>query len=166
MILGEGRKGGGAYGYQDGQGALGHFRLHAAVVDEEEEAPAGAEISIVRSSANSMPPSKAPYSSPHTAQQSSRGLPPRTDAHLLDLQGRYHHALDDVGEEGGHVVIAHGHVGDNLLERNLLAGKVLVLLVAVELGTQLCHFALEGGELGQHRHQHGTGTERTARQQD
>lgn len=31
----------GKYGYQDGQRALGHLGLHAAVVDEEEEAPAG-----------------------------------------------------------------------------------------------------------------------------
>lgn len=72
----EGRKEGGrTYGYQDGQGTLGHFGLHAAVVDEEEEAPAGAEISIVRSSANSMPPSTAPHPSPHSPTELQRASP-------------------------------------------------------------------------------------------
>lgn len=64
-----------AYGYQNGQGTLGHFGLHAAVVDEEEEAPAGAEISIVRSSANSMPPSTTPHPL-HSSTELQRA-PPR-----------------------------------------------------------------------------------------
>lgn len=79
---------------------------------------------------------------PPPADGQSSGGRPGTNAHLLDLQCRNHHALDNVGEEGGHVVVAHGHVGDNLLERDLLAGKVLVLLVTVELGAELCYFAL------------------------
>jgi len=53
------------------------------------------------------------------------------------------HAADDVGEEGHHVVIAHGHVGDDLLEGRLLGGEILVLLAAaVELQTKLSDLAL------------------------
>jgi len=36
--------------------------------------------------------------------------------------------LDDIGEQGDHIVVAHGHVGNNLLESNLLAEVTLVLL--------------------------------------
>ena len=50
--------------------------------------------------------------------------------HLLDLQTLNGHAGDDIGEQANHVVVTHGHVGDNLLESNLLLGKVLVLLAA------------------------------------
>lgn len=50
--------------------------------------------------------------------------------HLLDLETRYVHASDYVREEGDHVVVAHGHVGNNLLESDLLDRMVLVLLSA------------------------------------
>ena len=56
--------------------------------------------------------------------------------HLLNLQALQMHATDDVGEERHHVVITHSHIGDNLLERNLLARIVFVLLsTAVQLET-------------------------------
>lgn len=64
------------------------------------------------------------------------------DGHLLDLESGDHHALDYVGEEGGHVVVAHGHVCDDLLEGDLLAGEVFVFFVAVEFGAELGYFAL------------------------
>lgn len=56
--------------------------------------------------------------------------------HLLDLQAWDVHAAHDIGEEGYHVVVAHGHVRNNLLQGRLLRGEVLVLLsAAVELKT-------------------------------
>lgn len=48
--------------------------------------------------------------------------------HLFYLEALYVHAPDDVGEEGHHVVVAHRHVGDDLLERNLLGDIAPVLL--------------------------------------
>jgi len=65
-----------------------------------------------------------------------------TSIHLLDLKRRNHHALDDIWEQRSHVVIAHGHIGNYLLERNLLSREVFILLVALELGAQLGDFAL------------------------
>jgi hypothetical protein len=53
------------------------------------------------------------------------------------------HATDDVWEERHHVVITHSHIGDNLLQRNLLARKVLILLsAAVQLETKFRNFTL------------------------
>lgn len=64
--------------------------------------------------------------------------------HLFDLQTRYLHTADNVRKEGHHVVIAHCHVGNDLLESNLLRGVVLVFLPsAVELQSQLGDFALQ-----------------------
>jgi hypothetical protein len=62
--------------------------------------------------------------------------------HFLDLEGWNHHALNDIGEQGSHVIVAHGHVCNNLLERYLLPRKVLVLFVALEFSAQLRDFAL------------------------
>lgn len=53
------------------------------------------------------------------------------------------HTCDDVREEGYHIVVTHCHVGDNLFERNLLCGIVLVFLTAaIELEAQLGNFSL------------------------
>ena len=51
--------------------------------------------------------------------------------HLLDLQNLNIHAVYNVWEKCNHVVVAHGHVGHNLLECILLCGIVLILLAAV-----------------------------------
>ena len=64
-------------------------------------------------------------------------------SHLFDLKGWNHHALYDVWKQRGHIVIAHGHIRNYLLERYLLLGEVLVLLVALEFGAQLGDFALQ-----------------------
>ena len=48
--------------------------------------------------------------------------------HLLDLQVRYLHAIDNVRKECNHVIVTHCHVGHDPLERNLLRRVVLVLL--------------------------------------
>jgi hypothetical protein len=53
------------------------------------------------------------------------------------------HGRNDIRKQGDHVVVAHGHVGDDLLEGCLLCGEVLVLLAAaVELEAELGHLAL------------------------
>lgn len=53
------------------------------------------------------------------------------------------HAANNVRKEGNHVIVAHGHVGDNLLEGGLLGGEVLILLsAAVELETKFGDLAL------------------------
>ena len=48
--------------------------------------------------------------------------------HLLDLQTWELHAIQYIWEQRHHVVVAHGHIGDDLLESILLGGVVLVLL--------------------------------------
>ena len=56
------------------------------------------------------------------------------------------HAANNVREEGDHVVVAHGHVCDNLLEGRLLCREVLVLLAAaVELEAEFGDLALWSG---------------------
>jgi hypothetical protein len=63
--------------------------------------------------------------------------------HLLDLEAGDMHATNNVREEGHHVIVAHGHVGDNLLEGRLLGGEVLVLLAAaVEFEAEFSDLAL------------------------
>ena len=52
------------------------------------------------------------------------------EAHLFNFQALDGHAGDNIGKQTDHVIVTHGHVGDNLLEGNLLLGKVLVLLAA------------------------------------
>lgn len=65
-------------------------------------------------------------------------------SHLLHLNTLNPHATHNIRKQRHHIIIAHGHIGDNLLQRNLLARKVLVLLAAAlrQLETQLGHFAL------------------------
>lgn len=46
--------------------------------------------------------------------------------HLFDFQAGYRHTVDDVGKQSHHIVVAHSHVGHNLLQRNLLGRVVLV----------------------------------------
>jgi hypothetical protein len=53
------------------------------------------------------------------------------------------HAVDDVREQRYHVVVAHGHIGHDALQRNLLGRIVLVPLSAsVQLSSKLCDFPL------------------------
>lgn len=65
-------------------------------------------------------------------------------AHLLNLQAGNVHAADDIGKQRDHVVVAHGHVGDNLLEGNLLAMVGLVLFASRRLQflSEFGHLAL------------------------
>ncbi len=51
-----------------------------------------------------------------------------TDLHFLDFSGLDLHAIDDIWKECHHVVIAHCHVCDDLLEGVLLEGVIFVLL--------------------------------------
>lgn len=51
--------------------------------------------------------------------------------HLLDLEYWYLHAANDIGKKRDHVIVAHGHVGDNLLQSSLLGYVILVLLAIV-----------------------------------
>lgn len=60
--------------------------------------------------------------------------------HLFDLEDGDGHAGDDVWVKGGHVV-AHGHIGDDFFKSLLFAGIVPVLLIRVELQTQLLDLA-------------------------
>ena len=54
--------------------------------------------------------------------------------HLLDLQAMYLHAANDIREQGHHIIVAHGHIGHNLLEGDFLGCMVLVLLsTAIQL---------------------------------
>ncbi len=53
------------------------------------------------------------------------------------------HATNHIRKQCHHVIVAHGHVGHNLFECNLLRRIVLVLLApTVELQSQLCDLAL------------------------
>ena len=53
------------------------------------------------------------------------------------------HACDDIWEETNHIIVAHGHVGYDLLEGDLLRRVILVFLAsAVQLLTQLGHLPL------------------------
>lgn len=63
--------------------------------------------------------------------------------HFLDFETRDVHAANDIGKEGDHVVVAHGHVGNDLFQGDFLDRVVLVLLAAaVELEAQLSYLAL------------------------
>lgn len=63
--------------------------------------------------------------------------------HFLDLQAWNLHTANNIGEQSYHVVVAHGHVGHDLLEGNLLGRVILVLLTTtVELQSQLRNFSL------------------------
>lgn len=54
-----------------------------------------------------------------------------SDSHLLDLQYRNLHARNDIWEECDHVIVAHGHIRDYLLQGCLLGNMILVLLTIV-----------------------------------
>lgn len=63
--------------------------------------------------------------------------------HFLDLETRNIHATNNIGEEGDHVVVAHGHVGHNPLQGHLLGAMILILLAAaVQLESKFGNFAL------------------------
>lgn len=59
-----------------------------------------------------------------------RGLP-GPDLHLFDFQYWYLHASDNIWEEGNHVIVAHGHICNDLLERVLLRGMIFVFLTRI-----------------------------------
>lgn len=72
VILCEG--GGGEYGYQDREGALGHFGFHAAVVDEKEETPVWRGVSIVFGAPSApLDPTQLSSSTPVDGQSSIGG---------------------------------------------------------------------------------------------
>lgn len=54
------------------------------------------------------------------------------------------HTSNNIWKEGNHVVVAHGHIGDNLLESNLLVVVHLVLFggATLEFLSQFGNFAL------------------------
>ena len=59
---------------------------------------------------------------------SALGVPQeRRNSHLLDLQALDLHATHNIGKQGYHIVVTHGHVGNNLLESDLLGRLVFVL---------------------------------------
>lgn len=60
--------------------------------------------------------------------------------HFLNFQNWNLHAAEHVREERGHVV-AHGHVGDDLLECHAFLGVFCVALVSRELCPQLLDLA-------------------------
>ncbi len=63
--------------------------------------------------------------------------------HLLDLPVVDLHTIDDIREECNHIVIAHGHIGHDLLEGHLLESMILVFLDPIaEFQTKLCNFPL------------------------
>jgi len=73
----------------------------------------------------------------------TRQIEELADIHLLDLEALDLHAADNVRKQSNHVVIAHGHVGNDLLESDLLGGVVLILFTTHgELLTELSHFPL------------------------
>lgn len=56
--------------------------------------------------------------------------------HFLNLKALDLHAAYNIREQRHHIVITHGHIGYDLLQRNLFSSVVLVLLpAAVELET-------------------------------
>lgn len=102
---------------QGRQRLQGNLRFYPRVVDQEQKAPI--DISGHPSS----------VFGPHV--------------HLLDLQTRQIHTGDHVGEQGHHIVVAHSHVGDDLLESDLFGRVVLILPASIiELLSQLRNFPL------------------------
>lgn len=66
------------------------------------------------------------------------------NVHLLYLQTGQIHTADNIWKQSNHIIIAHGHVGDDLLESDLLGGVILVLFASAnKLLSQLCYFSLE-----------------------
>ena len=65
-------------------------------------------------------------------------------SHFLDFQALYLHAIDNIRKQRDHIVVAHCHVGDDSLQRDLLRRVVLVFSSAAGLkfGAELRHFAL------------------------
>lgn len=111
---------------QSRQGLQRNFRLSPGIVDEKQKAP------------------ENPDGHQPTRNFILRILPPPWSAlHLLDLEAWNRHAIDNVGKQRDHVIVAHRHVGHNLLQGDLLRGKVLVLLVPkLELLAELRDLAL------------------------
>lgn len=67
----------------------------------------------------------------------------RLCVHFLDLPIFNLHTIDHIGKECNHVIIAHGHISNDLLESHLLGSMVLVLLDSIaELLAEFCNFAL------------------------
>lgn len=65
------------------------------------------------------------------------------DAHLLDLQAGYLHTVYNVWEQRHHVIVAHGHVRYDLLQRDLFGRMVFVLLpTTIQFLSQFRNFAL------------------------
>jgi len=68
----------------------------------------------------------------------------KQDQHFLDLDIGNAHALHNIGEQQYHVIVAHGHVCNNALERSLFQRMVLVLLPRLsELVLEFYDFALQ-----------------------
>src|SRR5579859_5137387 len=74
----------------------------------------------------------------------------KQEAHLLDLDDRQCHTLDDGREEGTHVLVSDGHIGHNLFECFFFSSMRLILLVQL-LHPQLFHLP-SGEELCVPRH--------------
>lgn len=104
------------YSNQSRQGLERRIRLHPRIIDQEQKAPARSAL---------------------------YHLPTDWHVHLLDLQAGQVHTADDIREQADHIIVAHSHVGHDLLERNLFGRIVLVLLTTTaEFLAQLCDFSL------------------------
>ena len=57
---------------------------------------------------------------------SSHGL------HFLDFKTLDTHAVHNIGKQSNHIVVAHGHVCNNLLESDLFGCMVLVFLSIID----------------------------------
>lgn len=63
--------------------------------------------------------------------------------HLLDLPVVDLHAVDHIRKECNHIVIAHGHIGHDLLEGHLLECMILIFFDPIaEFQAELCNFPL------------------------
>ena len=69
-----------------------NFRLHSSIVDQKQKAP----------------------HDPSAYNPETLALTFVTGVHLFDLQAGYVHAVYYVWKESHHIIIAHGHVGNNL----------------------------------------------------
>lgn len=66
------------------------------------------------------------------------------NVHLLYLQTWQIHTADNIWKQSNHIIIAHCHVGNDLLESNLLGGVILVLFASAnKLLSQLRYLSLE-----------------------
>lgn len=72
--------------------------------------------------------------------------------HLFNLPVVNLHTIDHIRKKRNHIVVTHGHIGNNFFESDLLGSMILVFLDPItELQTKLCYFPLfVGGKLARY----------------